>query len=300
MPKSQTDTERLPRKMYPGGQLHHSPPPNQLHYEVRKTRTGDGIFAAADLPADTLIASTHPLSKAPHRGRTSFELAPGQHYELSHPAPLINHSCLPNLSVRDNQHGGLDFVTTDQVTAGSQLRTHYAMHEWRSVSVSYCKCGHTGCHGRAPGYAELPPEEQETIAALGAARHLTHSDPLAPPRGLHSTITIAGIDPDHVPRDTNGGRVRVRMFLDQLVRTIGMNPHGQPVMDYYPTDGSTREGWTAVQLIDTSSVTLHLYRSGSAWVDITSCAPFDVKATAAWVQTSLQGQSYQQSAMELF
>lgn len=292
---------------------HHQAPPNitgtaaaVAAYAVRpSTRAaGVGLFATRKLKPGDLLACTVPMKVSRYRSRTSFEVSRGQHAELSHPAPCINHSCDPNIGIRDNERGGFDFFALRNIAPGEELRTHYGMHEWRSTSVNKCQCGSRSlCRGRSLGYAELSDEERAMLNKMGSARHLTDNTDAAgehlPPRGLAASIAIRDILPLDVPGGNIEGRNRVRMFIDQLVRVIGMNPHGDPVMEYYPIDGSEREGWTAVQLITTSSVTLHLYRAGSAWIDITSCQAFDVKATAEWCRSRLKGAGVEYSTMEL-
>lgn len=64
-------------------------------------------------------------------------------------------------------------------------------------------------------------------------------------------------------------------FFDRCCDSIGMTPYGEPHMAYYAG------GWSAVQFIMESSITVH--QIGNAlWVNIFSCKPFDVDAAVAF------------------
>jgi len=54
-----------------------------------------------------------------------------------------------------------------------------------------------------------------------------------------------------------------------------------------------------VQLIETSSIVLHYYRAGSAWLDITSCKPFDPAAAQSWLMDRIPGQYCKATTVEL-
>lgn len=71
---------------------------------------------------------------------------------------------------------------------------------------------------------------------------------------------------------SDGGTLRE--FLLAVVPAIDMTPHGPPIVGRF---GEGRlEGWTGVQLVKTSSVTVHLDEADfRAFIDVFSCKPFD-------------------------
>lgn len=69
---------------------------------------------------------------------------------------------------------------------------------------------------------------------------------------------------------------KIRTFIVQLTKKIKMTRHGDTLIDRFG-DGEL-EGYSALQFIETSSITLHLDEFGlRAFVDIFSCKRFDTK-----------------------
>ncbi len=67
---------------------------------------------------------------------------------------------------------------------------------------------------------------------------------------------------------------RIRGFVAELVPAIGMRRHGPTLVERFGT--GTLEGWSALQFIETSSVTVHADEvDGRCFVDVFSCRPFD-------------------------
>ena len=68
--------------------------------------------------------------------------------------------------------------------------------------------------------------------------------------------------------------------MTALVGAIEMRAHG-PVMLERFGDGEL-EGWSAMQFIETSSITVHADEfGGRCFVDVFSCRPFDPERAAA-------------------
>jgi S-adenosylmethionine decarboxylase len=71
----------------------------------------------------------------------------------------------------------------------------------------------------------------------------------------------------------------IRLFVPRLVEAVGMRAHGPLHLERFG-DGEL-EGWSAMQFIETSSITLHADEVwGRCFVDIFSCRPFDVDRAA--------------------
>ena len=72
----------------------------------------------------------------------------------------------------------------------------------------------------------------------------------------------------------------LRRFVPSLINAIGMRAHGPLMLDRFG-DGEL-EGWSAMQFIETSSVTVHTDEvCDRCFVDVFSCRPFDSGAAAA-------------------
>ena len=72
----------------------------------------------------------------------------------------------------------------------------------------------------------------------------------------------------------------LRRFVPSLINAIGMRAHGPLALDRFG-DGEL-EGWSAMQFIGTSSITVHADEvCGRCFVDVFSCPPFDPDVAAA-------------------
>ena len=72
----------------------------------------------------------------------------------------------------------------------------------------------------------------------------------------------------------------IRRFVPALIAAIGMRAHGPLMLERFG-DGELA-GWSAMQFIETSSVTLHADEvHDRCFVDVFSCLPFDTGEAAA-------------------
>ena len=66
----------------------------------------------------------------------------------------------------------------------------------------------------------------------------------------------------------------IRAFVPAVTDAIGMRAHGPLHLERFG-DGDL-EGWSAMQFIETSSITIHADEvAGRCFVDVFSCRPFD-------------------------
>ncbi len=66
----------------------------------------------------------------------------------------------------------------------------------------------------------------------------------------------------------------IRRFVPAVIAAIGMRAHGPLMIDSFGND--QLEGWSALQFIETSSITIHADEVfGRCFVDVFSCRPFD-------------------------
>jgi S-adenosylmethionine/arginine decarboxylase-like enzyme len=91
---------------------------------------------------------------------------------------------------------------------------------------------------------------------------------------------LAAIDLYECDRDALADPDSIRRFVPTVIDAIGMRAHGPLAIDRFGDDDL--EGWSALQFIETSSITVHADEVyGRCFVDIFSCKPFEPDAAAA-------------------
>lgn len=121
---------------------------------------GRGVFARRTWTPGAIVISARVTGTSPYRTCHSFQTAPETHCEFDEPAKLLNHSCAPNLGIRDNPHGAFDFIAIDPIAIGDELTWNYASSEYESIAVPRCHCGTSPCRGVVRGYRYLGPSER--------------------------------------------------------------------------------------------------------------------------------------------
>jgi S-adenosylmethionine/arginine decarboxylase-like enzyme len=92
--------------------------------------------------------------------------------------------------------------------------------------------------------------------------------------------TLAAIDLHGGDRTRLADPINIRRFVPTVIAAIGMRAHGPMMIDRFGND--QLEGWSALQFIETSSITIHADEVfGRCFVDIFSCRRFDPDAAAA-------------------
>jgi S-adenosylmethionine/arginine decarboxylase-like enzyme len=87
---------------------------------------------------------------------------------------------------------------------------------------------------------------------------------------------LAAIDLHDCERELLEDPDRIRAFVTALVDAIEMRAHGPVLLERFG-DGEL-EGWSAMQFIETSSITLHADEfGGRCFVDVFSCRSFDAQ-----------------------
>jgi S-adenosylmethionine decarboxylase len=105
--------------------------------------------------------------------------------------------------------------------------------------------------------------------------------------GKHLVLDCSSCDREAV-RDANA----IRAFSEDLVASIGMVAHGEPVLAHFATHLPEAAGYSLVQLIETSAVTGHFCdASGDAYLDVFSCKDFDSEVALRVVERHLSPES---------
>jgi S-adenosylmethionine/arginine decarboxylase-like enzyme len=103
----------------------------------------------------------------------------------------------------------------------------------------------------------------------------TEPDPTYKPWGMLAAIDLHGCEFGPLADPDNIGA-----FVLAVIDAIGMRAHGPLLLERFG-DGDL-EGWSAMQFIETSSITVHADEvSGRCFVDVFSCRPFDAEVAAA-------------------
>lgn len=74
-------------------------------------------------------------------------------------------------------------------------------------------------------------------------------------------------------------------WVKSLVARIGMVPFGEPQVVHFGHNERHLEGWTVIQLIETSNIIAHFNdHTGEGYIDIFSCRPFDIEEAVKQVE----------------
>jgi S-adenosylmethionine/arginine decarboxylase-like enzyme len=91
--------------------------------------------------------------------------------------------------------------------------------------------------------------------------------------GYHLMVDCANCD-----REQIGDADNIKMFMKALIKLCKMKALGDLHIENLQTGDKNLFGYSAVQIIHTSSITCHFMDlSGDTYIDIFSCKPFDVE-----------------------
>lgn len=86
--------------------------------------------------------------------------------------------------------------------------------------------------------------------------------------GYHLILDCKGVN-ENIAEET-----KIRAFLRDLVKRINMKAVGAPVIKYL-LEGEPNAGYSAMQLIETSSITCHFVEpNDTMYIDVFSCKEF--------------------------
>lgn len=90
--------------------------------------------------------------------------------------------------------------------------------------------------------------------------------------GYHLILDVGGCDSARMSDKDN-----VYKWITSLVKDIDMTPIGEPSIEYTAADDIGKAGFTAIQVIVTSSIVAHFIdATGQIYIDVFSCKKFDV------------------------
>src|SRR6185437_9442794 len=123
----------------------------------------------------------------------------------------------------------------------------------------------------------VAPREERRGGAMHTTTRIERPEPASAPAPWGM---LAAIDLDGCPYELLADGERIRAFVADVIPAIGMVAHGPTLLERFG-DGDL-EGWSAMQFIETSSVTIHAdEHGGRCFVDVFSCKAFDPALGAA-------------------
>lgn len=94
----------------------------------------------------------------------------------------------------------------------------------------------------------------------------------------------------HVPSIQS--KENVYNWITHLVRAIDMEPIGEPRIEYTAAEFPDKAGFTAIQVIVTSSIVAHFVDStGDVYIDVFSCKSFDNDIVIGTIKDAFQPKS---------
>lgn len=110
----------------------------------------------------------------------------------------------------------------------------------------------------------LPPPEDTVQVNVPTPSNLE-------PWGYHAIMDCNNVDLASIQDETN-----IRAWITDLLATIEMEPIGEPIIAKTGVGQADKEGYTAIQIIVTSSIVAHFIdRDRHIYIDIFSCKQFN-------------------------
>ncbi len=104
--------------------------------------------------------------------------------------------------------------------------------------------------------------------------------------GYHLILDVGGCD-----KNLMSDRLNVQLWITNLVKDIDMEPIGEPRIEYTAAHDINKAGFTAVQIIVTSSIVAHFIdATGQIYIDVFSCKKFDIETVKRSVQLFFNAQ----------
>lgn len=97
------------------------------------------------------------------------------------------------------------------------------------------------------------------------------------------------LDCSNCDTDIVTDKVKLAKFVRELVKEIDMVAVGEPMVKHFPQRDPGKNGLSLVQLIETSSITVHCVdKTKDAYLDIFSCKEFSQEDATAFVDKQLK------------
>mmetsp|Transcript_17061 Transcript_17061/g.39195 ORF Transcript_17061/g.39195 Transcript_17061/m.39195 type:complete len:211 (-) Transcript_17061:2342-2974(-) len=119
---------------------------------------GLGVFASKAFAVGDLVLSSKQIEEATKRDSHTVQIDQERHIIMDMPSILVNHSCDPNMGVKDNKKDGnessYEFLAIRPIEQGEELTWDYETTEWELSASFACKCGVDRCRGILSGFKD--------------------------------------------------------------------------------------------------------------------------------------------------
>ena len=97
------------------------------------------------------------------------------------------------------------------------------------------------------------------------------TNPTREPWGQHLVLDFNGC-----PKELLANKENIMNWSKELVKTIDMVAHGEPIIEHFATHSHEAAGYTLLQMIETSNIAAHFAENiGQVYIDVFSCKAFD-------------------------
>lgn len=87
--------------------------------------------------------------------------------------------------------------------------------------------------------------------------------------------------------------VQILAFKNELIPAIGMKAFGEPILEHFAHHAPEAAGYSLVQLIETSDITVHLAENiGQVFMEVFSCKSFEPETVISIARKYFEFTSY--------
>jgi len=122
---------------------------------VKITKTlnkGFGVFANRNFFKGEVVVYGRMVEVLPERTAHSFQIDETTHVQLDKISRTINHSCEPNMGIRNNILRAYDFIALRDIKKGEEITWDYETTEYISIAVKTCLCNSRNCRRVLRGF----------------------------------------------------------------------------------------------------------------------------------------------------
>jgi len=97
------------------------------------------------------------------------------------------------------------------------------------------------------------------------------------------------LDCEQCDREIITDKQKIIEFFGGLIKQIKMIPHDEPMIEHFPNRDPAKNGYSYIQLIETSSITGHFVdKTLAGYIDIFTCKDFSEEDAIAYVKEKLK------------
>jgi hypothetical protein len=137
---------------------------------IGDTAVGKGVFVTREYEPGEPVLELHgrlidfaaSLAKG-ERECDALQVGPDRYLDLEPPGVLVNHSCDPNVGIRDD----MVLIALRRLRAGDEIRYDYSTTMDEDHWTLECRCGSTHCRGVVGDFKWLPRRRKLELIGQG-------------------------------------------------------------------------------------------------------------------------------------